>query len=276
METDALEVMAEVYQSVISGDGRYLATETFKGTIDIFDVGTKQRIARKQKTPLRGKTVFTRENQILYFFEDNIRLWDFSENTDRVVWRVPEKWKEFEDPSRPIHIVCNNIFYNSREEAYFVVLDAREATYVVSLKDMVLDRVVQLPGIRAYCKLLFEENLNRYTLPVKERVIVYDEDFQTVETIVPPRIVKNHDGGGVFPVTRHWIREPSKVFLSPDGKWLLMDYLGTLVLLRHEDLSIRFCLYSYTGRTVPRMGFVDASHFWYTWGDTTYIQEIER
>ncbi len=32
--------------------------------------------------------------------------------------------------------------------------------------------------------------------------------------------------------------------------------------------------FSYTGKTAQHMGFVDNKHFWYTWGDTTYFQEI--
>lgn len=275
-ETDVIPVMADVCHSTISDDEKYIATETLKGTIQIIDVSTKQAIATKQRTPTNGKSMFMQDNRVLYFLKDNIRLWDFHQNTDRVVWSVPEEWKQCDDPRRPIYIVCMNTFYNDREKAYFFVLDARKATYVVSIKDLQLERVVKLPGVPAGNKLIFEENLNQYTLPTKDRVIVYDSEFQVVETIVPPCIVKHHNGGGAFPVTRHSIREPSRVYLSPDGKWLLLYYLGTVVLMRHEDLAIQFCLYSYTGKTVTRMGFVDCSHFWYAWGDTTYIQEISQ
>lgn len=275
-ETDVIPIMADVCHSIISNDEKYIATENFRGTIGIIDVCTKQQIARKQRTPINGKFIFTQDNKVLYFFKDNIHLWDFSENTDQVVWTVPDKWKQCDDPQRPIHIVCMNTFYNNQEKAYFFVLDAREATYVVSLKNMKLERAVKLPGVPAGSKLIFEENLNQYTLPTKDHVIVYDSNFRVMETIVPPCIVKHHDGGGVFPVTRHSIRNPGQVFLSPDGEWLLLYYLGTVVLMRHEDLVIQFCLYSYTGKTVTQMGFVDDNHFWYTRGDTTYIQEIGK
>lgn len=275
-ETDMIPVMADVYNSIISDDEKYIATETLKGTIEIIDVCTKQSIARKQKTPIRGNFIFTPDNKVLYFFKDNIRLWDFHQNTDLVLWTVPEKWKQCDDPRRPIHIVCMNTFYNDREKAYFFVLNAREATYVVSVKNMKLERMVKLPWAPAGSKLLLEENLNQYTFPTKDHVIVYDSDFQVLEVITPPCIVKHHDGGGVFPVTRHSIRIPSRACLSPDGKWLLLYYLGTVVLMRHEDLTIQFCLYSYTGKKVTRTGFVDKNHFWYTWGDTTYIQEIGK
>ena len=146
--------------------------------------------------------------------------------------------------------------------------------YAVSVKNMQISQIVQLSNAPVYHNLVFEENSNRYTLPTEENVIIYDSDFQIVETIVPPRIVKHHDGGGFFPVSQHWIRCPNEVFLSPNGNWLLLNYLGTIVLMRHEDLSIRFCHYSHTGKTANLMGFVDSKHFWYTCGDTTYIQEI--
>ena len=275
-EIDTIPVMADVYNSIISNDEKYIATETFKGTIEIIDVYTKEPIARKQKTPIRGKFLFTPDNKLLYFFKDRIWLWDFHQNTDLAVWTVPEKWKQCDDPQRPIHIVCKSTFYNDWEKAHFFVLDAREATYVVSLRNMELERVVKLPGVPAGNKLIFEENLNQYTFATKDHVIVYDSDFRELEKIVPPCIVKHHDGGGVFPVTRHSIRVPSRVYLSPDGEWLLLDYLGTVVMMRHEDLTIQFCIYSDTGKRVTQMGFVDSSHFWYAWGDTTYIQEIGK
>ena len=273
-ETDRIPVMADVYICIVSDDEKYIATETLKGTIEIIDICSKQPIARKQNTPIRGKILFTPDNQLLYFYKDSIRLWDFQKNTDLAVWMVPEEWKQCDDPQRPIHIVCMSTFYNDREKAYFFVLDAREATYVVSMRNMELGRVVKLPGVPAGNKLVFEETLNQYTFATKDHVIVYDSDFRELEKFVPPCIVKNHDGGGIFPVARHSIRVPSRVYLSPDGEWLLLYYLGTVVMMRHEDLTIQFCIYSDTGKTATQMGFVDSSHFWYTWGDTTYIQEI--
>ena len=139
-ETDTIPVMADVYNSIISSDEKYIATETFKGTIDIIDVCTKQTIARKQKTPIMGKLIFTQDNKVLYFFKDNIRLWDFRQNTDLIVWTAPDQWKQCDDPKRQIHIVCMNTIYNDREKAYFFVLDAREATYVVAVKKQNLMR----------------------------------------------------------------------------------------------------------------------------------------
>lgn len=275
-EIDTIPIMREVYHTIVSGDEKYIATETFGGTIAVIDANTKQYVAKRRQTKINGQFIFTQDNRILFFYKDNITLWDFCEDIEQVVWSVPPEWKRCDDPQRQIHIVCSNIIYNRKEQTYLFVFDAREKTYVVALKDMQLTQVVELPGKPANSKLVFEENLNQYTLPTNNDVLLYDSDFCVVETIVPPHIVKNHDGGGMFPVTRHVTKNPNRVFLSPDGKWLLLDYFTSVILMRHEGLDIEYCLYSYTGKVAQHLGFVDNNHFWYTWGDTTYIQEIEK
>jgi len=273
---DTIPIMGEVYHTIISSDEKYIATETFGGTIAVLDVNTKQYIAKKLQTKINGNFIFTQDNGLLFFHKDNIILWDFCRDAEHVVWSVPAEWKNYGNPQKQIHIVCANIIYNRKEQTYLYVCDAREKTYVVVLKDMQLQQVVELPGKPANSKLVFEENLNQYTLPTNNDVIIYDSDFCIVETIVPPHIVKNHDGGGIFPVTRHVTKNPNRVFISPDGKWLLLDYFTSVVLMRHEDFNVEYCLYSYTGKAAQHMGFVDNNHFWYTWGDTTYIQEIGK
>lgn len=273
-ETDIIPIMGEVYHVIVSHDEKYIATETFGGTIAVLDAKSKQCIAKKRQTEINGHFVFTQDNELLYFYNDSIRLWDFYKNAERIVWSVPDIWKVCKDPSKPIQIVCANIIRNRREQTYMFVCNAREKTYVVSLDTMQLKQVVELPGMPANGKLVFEENLNQYTLPTSEHVIIYDSDFRIAETMECPHIVKNHDGGGMFPVTRHVTRNPNRVFLSPDGKWLLLDYFTSVILMKHEDLSMQFCLFSYTGKVAQQMGFLDSNRIWYTWGDTTYIQEV--
>lgn len=275
-ETSMIPIMGEVYHTIVSGDEKYIATETFGGTIAVMDVSVKQYIAKKRQTKINGQFIFTQDHEILYFHKDSIKLWDFCKDAEEVLWSVPAKWKECEEPQKQIHIACANIIYNRKEKTYLFVCDAREKTYVVALKNMQLQQVVELPGKPANTKLVFEENLNQYTLPTNDNVIVYGADFRVVERIVAPHIVKNHDGGGMFPVTRHVTKNPNRVFLTPDGKWLLLDYFTSVILMRHEGLDIEYCLYSYTGKVAQHMGFVDNNHFWYTWGDTTYIQKIEK
>jgi hypothetical protein len=254
-EIYTIPIMGEVYHTVISSDEQYIATETFGGTIAVLDVNTKQYIAKKRQTKINGKFIFTQDNKILYYHKDSIYLWDFCADAEQAVWSTPAEWKKCKDPQRPIHIVCANIIYNREEQTYLFVCDAREKTYVVALKDLQLKQVVELPGKPANSKLVFEGNLNQYTLPTNDNVIIYDSDFHIVETIVPPHIVKNHDGGGMFPVTRHVAKNPNRVFLSPDGKWFLLDYFTSVILMRHEGLGIEYCLYSYTGKVAYSLDF---------------------
>lgn len=275
-EIDTIPIMGEVCHIIASGDEKYIATETFGGTVAVLDVYSKQYIAKRRQTKINGNFIFTQDNRILFFHKGNITLWDFCKDTEQVVWSIPAQWRNCEDPQKQMHIVCANMIYNRNEQTYLFVCDAREKTYVVVLKDMQLKQVVELPGKPASSKLVFEDNLNQYTLPTNDNVMIYDSDFHILETIVPPYIVKNHDGGGMFPVTRHVIKNPNRVFLSPDGKWLLLDYFTSVILMRHEGFSIEYCLYSYTGKVAQHMGFVDNDHFWYTWGGSTYIQEIEK
>ena len=275
-ETDALPVMADVYHSILSEDGKYIATETFGGTIAVLDVVSKQCIAKKRSVKINGQFIFTQDHKILFFHKEKIILWDFCRDAEQVVWSVPTEWKNCEEPQKQIHIVCSNIIYNRQEQTYLFVCDAREKVYVVALRDMQLKQVVELPGKPVLSELVFEENLNRYTLPTQDAVIVYDADFRVLEVVMPPKLVQNHDGGGMFPVTRHVTGSPRRTFLSPDGKWLLLDYGVSVILMGHEDLEIRYCLYSDTGKMAQCMGFVDSDHFWYTWGNTTYIQEMKQ
>ncbi len=192
-QTDVIPIMGEVYHTIMSLDEKFMATETFNGTLGIVDVSTKQMIAKKQKCKINGSFIFSGENKLLYFFEDAIRYWDFIENKDEVIWKVPEEWKLSGDDKKTIYVVCNNVLYN---------------------------------------------------------------------------------GGGYFPITMLDFNYPHRVFLSPDEKWILLDYFDEVILMKHENYEIKYCLFSYTGKTALHMGFVDSSHFWYTWGDTTYIQEI--
>ena len=275
-ESDAIPIMGEVYQTIVSSDEKYIATETFGGTIGVMDVQAKQYIAKKRQTEINGEFIFTQDNKILYFHNESIKLWDFCNDLEQILWSAPAEWKKSEDPQKQIRIGCSNIIYNRKEQNYLFVCAAINKTYVVTLKDMQLKQVVELPAKPPNSQLVFEEHSNQYTLPTNDDVLIYDSDFCIVETIVPPHIVKNHDGGGMFPVTRHVTKNPYRVFFSPDGNWLLLDYFTFVILMRHEGLSIEYCLYSDTGTVAQHMGFVDNNHIWYTWADTTYIREIGK
>lgn len=109
---------------------------------------------------------------------------------------------------------------------------------------------------------------------VVNNAVIYDGNFNITETFAYPQLRRISDGGGIFPITQQTSGYPHRIFLSPDGKWILLDYFTAILLMKHEGYEIKFNLFSYTGKTAQYMGFVDNQHFWYTWGDTTYIQEI--
>ena len=271
-QTDIIPIMGDVYHTILSRDKKYLATETFRGTIEIINTQTKLPVAKKQKTRINGAFIFANDHKLLYFFEDAIRCWDFLNHQDVIVMAVSDAQKKhFGCPK----IVCDNILYNNRTQIYLFQFTDKTHTYVLAIKDMALDREYLLPAAPIWGKLIYSAEQNQYTLVEKGHVVIYDSDFRVAERFASPRMIHIHDGGGMFPVTRHVSEHPNRTFLSPDGKWLLLDYFNSIILMRHEDKRIHFCLFSYTGNVAQHMGFVDCNHFWYTWGDTTYIQQIE-
>lgn len=272
-QTDAIPIMGEVYHTIMSKDEKYIATENFNGTIGIVDVSTKQIIAKKQKCKINGSFIFSEEDILLYFFEDAIRYWDFIENKEEIIWTVPEEWKISKD-NKIIHVVCNNVIYNGTKSTYLFQCMSGDITYVVVIKDKNLDEVVQLPKAPTLSRLVYMEELKQYTLVSEDGVNIYDENFRVIEKISYPNFISFSNGGGYFPITMHDSEYPQRIFLSPDGKWILIDYFTKVVLMKRENYEIKYCLFSYTGKTAQHMGFVDNKHFWYTWGDTTYIQEI--
>lgn len=109
-QTDAIPLMGDVYHVRLSQTEVYIAAETFRGTITIIDARTKQVIAKKLKCPVNGAFIFSGDSSLLYFFGDAIRCWNFLEQEDRVVWRVPGEWQR--SP-----VVCNTVLYNGTRDA---------------------------------------------------------------------------------------------------------------------------------------------------------------
>ncbi len=272
-QTDAIPVMNDTYHGILSRDGRYIATETFGGTICVIDVDAKQSIAKKSGRSINGSFIFTDENQLLYFYRDSVRCWDFTNDEERTLWLAPDSCKQ-ENLKNQIHIVCRNVFYNTAEGACVFALDTGNATYAVFFRNLAFLEEVQLPKSPTGCKLVFSEGTNWYTLSEEGSVRIYDANFCVVDEFTAPVFHIIHDGGGAFPITRHKNTQPDRTFISPDGKWLLLDYFNYVILMRNEDRKIQFCLFSYVGKVAQHMGFVDCERFWYTWGDTTYIQQI--
>lgn len=271
-QTDSIPIIGGVYHTKMSPDEHYIATETFGGTIQIIDTHSKLPIAKKQRTKVNGAFIFTHDHKLLYFFEDAIHCWDFLAHGDATVWTISEQRKK--DYGYP-KTVCSNILYNSSAQSYIFEFNGIVSTYVVAIKDMALQQEWLLPAAPTWSKLVYSSEQKQYTLSEKDYLVIYDLDFNIVEKFTPPHMISISDGNGQFPVTRHVSQHPHRTFLSPDGKWLLLDYFNYVILMRREDLDIKFCLFSYKGGTTRYMGFVDNDHIWYTWGDTTYIQQIK-
>lgn len=274
-QTDVIPVMDGVCHSVLSLDEQYLATETFGGTLGIYDLCTKQLLAKKMHRKLNGSFLFSEDNRLLYYFKNTIRCWDFLRNREEIIWTVPEEWKHSPTRTDPMIIVCSKPLYNRREKKYLFQLGSWDATYIVSIKDLAFRDVVELPSVPSGSQLVYSEELDQYTLATKDGAFIYDGGFGIAETFSYPRLVRTLNGGGMFPITRFKNHsELRRTFLSPDRKWILLDYFNAVILMERESHELKYCLFSYTGGVSLHMGFLDCGHFWYTWRDTTYIQEL--
>lgn len=273
-QTDSLPIRHDVCHIIASPDEKYIATETFSGTIDVFDTQTKLLAARRQRTPINGAFHFTQDHRLLYFFKDAIRCWDFIRNQDTIIFQIPELWKRGTTPRDTFTFVCTDIIHNRREDTYQFVCTTRKKTYVVAIRDGKYAQVAQLPRMSAFGHFVLAEEVNLYTFCDGNDVLIYDPDFRVVEQFAPPQIIELH-GGDQFPITRHRSAPyPHRTIISTDGKWLLLDYFIASILLERENQEIKFCLSSHNGGQLGHMGFLDNRHFWYTKGDTTYIQPI--
>ncbi|MBR6668364.1 MAG: hypothetical protein IKL25_08405 [Clostridia bacterium] len=271
IQTDEIPIMGGVYHTILSMDEKYVATETFRHTVAIIDASTKQTVARKRQCDMNGAFAFTLHNQLLYFFQDAIRCWDFLESREEMIWQVPAEWR---DSSHPVHVVCSSVVYNGKDNSHWFQCKAGQADYAVVIKDQTVEKVVRLPNVPTLHDLVYTQEQDLYTLTTEDSILLLDGNGQIRETCVCPQIQSTSDGGGMFCIVQFPPKGPHRAFLSPDGAWMLLDFFTSIMLMRREDGVICHCIYSHTGRSTSQMGFVDNQHFWYVWGDTTYIQEI--
>lgn len=257
-QVDEIPIMGDVYHCKVSTDERYVATETFGGTVAVIDLETKQTVAKRKNYKLNGAFHLLEDGRLLFYFENAIRC------DDAVIWQVPEGW--------PGRAVCAHVLWNRRRGVCVFQVTAGNETWAVVVRGMAAEAVVRLPKIQVLGMLTHEPEQDLYTLPGAEGTVLLDGELRPVETIPYPSLVKRSDGGGMFPITRFGPNRPRRVILSPDGKWLLVDHFTVMILMGREDRSLRYCLFSYTGRTAQEMGFLPDGKFWYTWGDTTWVQ----
>lgn len=271
-QTDSIPIRRDTYAFIASPDEKYIATETFTGTIDVIDTHTKLLVARRQRTPINAHFIFTPDHKLLYYFKDAIRCWDFINQQDVVVFQLPELWQRSMKSGETFTVVCCSIIYQHSEDAYLFVCATRMKTYVVTIRDMKFEQVVQLPRTPALGQLVFSEETNQFTFSDGHEVIIYDAGFHITERFVPPQIMELQGGtNGPIYCFKHPLAHNS-ASISPDGKWLLLDYGRALLLMRREDRKIVFFLPVSSGAPSVHAGFIDNAHFWYINRDTIYIQ----
>ncbi len=274
--TDEIPVKGDLFHAITSQKDRYVAIESFNGTIEIVDTNAKTSIAKKKNSKINGAFTFSKERDLLYFGNNAIKRWDFIEDTEDVIWSVPLEWIQSDGHEKALPCVCNNIIYNSTSDTYLFQCTAKNTTYAVFIKDNKLMKTVLLPPIPTLCKLVYVKELNLYTFVSKGEIHLCDENFDTIEVFSYPGIIHISNGGGFFPITRQNSSYPHRTFLSPDGKWILLDYFNSIILIDHNNYNLKHCIFSFTGKAATHMGFLDAKRFWYTWGNSTYMQEIDE
>lgn len=273
-QTDSIPIRRDVCHITLSPDEKYIATETFSGTLNVIDTQTKLLAAHRQRTPINGAFRFTHDHRLLYFFNDSIRCWDFIGDQDTILFQIPELWKRGDKPRETFTFVCSDIIYHPRADTYQFVCTTRKKTYIVSIRDGRFSQVVQLPRTPAFGHLVLAEEADQYTFSDGKDVIIYDSQFRVIERFAPPQIIELR-GGKTLPVSHHTsFPYPHRTLISPNGKWLLLNYFSALVLMKREGLEVRYCLSSHNGGHLGHVRFLDSDHFWYTKGDTTYIQPI--
>lgn len=274
-QTDELPIMGGVQRVAVSPDGRYIATETFGGTVAVIDAQRKETILKRRNVDVSGGLHFIGNDVLVYFLEDKgIIRWDFLEGLETLLWQPPHEWREFPDQKDTLPVVCGGIVDAGEGRVVFQV-GIGNRRFAVELQDLMPGRVFPLVNNWALPHLVYVPALERFTFPTGDGVVVYDRDFRVLETFAYPELTKRLDGGGVFPIDEFVGGPPNRVFLSPDGEWVLFDFFNYILLLERKSGELRYCVYSYNGGSSTGMGFLDNRHICYNWGDSTYIMEIK-
>ena len=273
-QSDMTPIMSGVYHIALSPDEKYAMTETFGGTLAVVDLCKKEIVAQKRKHSVNGAFIFTNEQSVLYFYDNAIRCWSFLPNTEAALWSIPPDWVTNEAEDMRYNAVCTNVIYNPDQQSYLFQLSIADSSYIVAIHHMQIAWQKRFNRIPTHSKLIYSHGINQYTLSKSNKVTIYDGELHPIRSFLSPSLLFISDGGGVFPITKLKPLCPDRVYVSGDGKWILLNFFTSVIVMRALDLKIQFCLFSYTGKAVQKMGFTDDSHFWYTWGDTTYIQEI--
>ena len=272
--TDETPIPGNVQSVQVSPDGRYIATETFSGTVTVIDRETKQTIFKRRNMDISGGLHFASNDVLVYFWKDRgIFSWELHQNRETQLWEIPAYLREMADKKDELPMVCGEVLDTGAGRLVFRV-GIGKYRFAVELQDLVPVMVVPLADNWALPMLVYIPELERFTFPAGDEVVVYDRDFRIVETFDYPVLTKRLDGGGIFAIEEFIGSPPYRAILSPDGSWVLFDFFHQILLLDRAAGKLRFCVYSDTGGPSTGMGFVDNEHIWYNWGSSTYIMEI--
>lgn len=281
MSTLTFEVMIPkgTYSIATDDHERYFACLNFSGTLTVVDVPGNRTVARKRQIGNVGNYTFTSEgdNRILYFADNRIVRWDFIENKEEIVWTAPDH----------LSFICRNVVHNRSKAAVVFYCLGRSygegnqvfhIPFTITVQGNTVVDLRRIEGKDCLGHLVYSEELQRYSLFIDHVVRIYDDQFALLEEFDFPYFISYSDGGGLFPITRFAKSSavPAHVYLSPDDRWMLLDYFSYAVLMDHRTKEVRYCLYNYKSSPYPEMGFLDSNHFWYTNGDSTYIQDIRE
>lgn len=267
-----ISIMGETMYLAISKDETYVATESQKGTLQIQNLLTGAVMAQKRKCKTTGSFLFLEEEEaLLYFYENRLWRWKFLQDSTEALVDFSKLYPEKEEGN----IVCQTMLYHSNHKKYIFRLWNDGSTVLAESDLTEVKKIKEITGSSGSSKLLYHSENNMYTIAMEDKAIFLDEDFREIESIICPEIVTYSNGGGYFPMECHRNNTPERIYISPQGKWLLLDYFSNIILLRRSDCRIMYFLYHYNGRTSTNMGFVDEDTIWYNWGDSTYVHRID-
>ena len=269
-QTDEIPVVGYVCHTLVSDDEKYIATETIQGTLSIIDASSKQMIARKTRRSPHGNFAFASDHELIFFFQETIRCWNFIENRETVIWQAPKAWKV---APNPVHVGCIRVICNRRKNSYLFQCCAGQKNYAVFIRNRTFDSAREIPSNSWHNKLMYVQEQEVYTLGVGERILLLDEQCQVREIRACPQMQEISFVGGDFAFLQYTNQWLERVFMSPDGKWFLLGYFQYAILMNREDGRI-YGFVDSAGSGILDMGFVDDRRFWYAMGDTTYIQDL--
>lgn len=273
--TEEIPVFGGVYHATVSDDEKYMATISLNGTLSVIDLENKKVIAKLLKNRKAVETyefIFDDNNKLLIFSDNTIFSWDYIKNIKATIWSASENER----------YICRNVI-RGKKAVMFYCLTANEGksfenrgTVIIASDNNVVS-IVSIDGKDNLGKLVYSETLQKYSLCINDEIRIYNETFQEIEKYPYPYFVKYSDGGGCFPITKFGksSSNPGKVVMSPDGKWILLDYFNEAVLLNQNTKEPVHYLYSYTGSPYNRMGFTNENRLWYTHGNSTYFLDID-